>query len=192
VSPKRRDAEITETGPYTRQIETLSVDRFATLQTRAGSPLWQMGWQARRRAAAAWQGQVIVLADPTLLTARGLGRADNVMVLANIAQHDSRDGIVYFDEYHHGFQSGAVSGAISAIRPTAGVAAALPRDPGGGLAHDDPLGPATADTARAAGRRVDYASALARLYQKAGVRRLLGKSLTRGFLVGVDTTLKLA
>ena len=138
------------------------------------------------------KGRVIVVADPTLLTARGLGRADNVMFLANVARLDSRGGVVYFDEYHHGFRStGGFWGYIGhygqqlALLPLGLLLLAAAWH---ALAR---LGPAKPTPPPASADAVDYASALARLYQKAGVRRLLGRALTRGFLAKLTHFLRL-
>src|SRR5262249_10822829 len=98
-------AEVAEAGGYTAQIDSLSSDRFTTLQAHDGLPLWQVDGKTGAVLLRRGAGRVIVVADPTLLTARGLGRDDNVMFLVNVARLDSRDGVVYFDEYHHGFRS---------------------------------------------------------------------------------------
>jgi hypothetical protein len=192
VAEAPTEAKVFEAGAYTRQIGALSVDRFTTLQTRDGLPLWEVDGKLGAVLLRHGQGHVIVVADPVLLTACGLGRADNVMVLVNIARLDARDGIVYFDEYHHGFQStGGFWGYLGyhgqqlALLPILLVILAA-------AWHTMiRLGPATPTPPAPQADAVDYASALARLYQKAGVRRLLGKSLTRGFLAALTRHLKL-
>jgi hypothetical protein len=185
-------ADVSEAGGYTAQIDALSADRFTTLQAHDGLPLWQVDGKTGAVLLRRGAGRVIVVADPTLLTARGLGRADNVMFLVNVARLDSRDGVVYFDEYHHGFRSTGgfwgylgYHGAQLALVPILLVVLAA-------AWHTMiRLGPATPTPPAASADAVDYASALARLYQKAGARRLLGRALTRGFLAALTRQLKL-
>src|SRR5258708_33254429 len=51
-------------------------------------------------------GRVILVADPSFLTARRLHRgADNLVFLVNVAMLHARDSRIYFDEYHHGIQA---------------------------------------------------------------------------------------
>jgi hypothetical protein len=185
-------AEVAEAGGYTAQIDSLSSDRFTTLQAHDGLPLWQVDGKTGAVLLRRGAGRVIVVADPTLLTARGLGRDDNVMFLVNVARLDSRDGVVYFDEYHHGFRSTGgfwgylgYHGAQLALVPILLVVLAA-------AWHTMlRLGPATPTPPASQADAVDYASALARLYQKAGARRLLGRALTRGFLAALTRQLKL-
>jgi len=49
------------------------------------------------------EGKVILIADPDLLSNRGIGQADNGRLLANIAWAHDRAGRIFFDEYHHGY-----------------------------------------------------------------------------------------
>jgi hypothetical protein len=185
-------AVVNEAGGYTAQIDTLSVERFASLQTRDGLPLWEIEKNIGAVLLRHGRGHVIVVADPTLLTARGLGRDDNVMFLVNVARLDGRDHIVYFDEYHHGFRSAGgfwgylgYHGEQLALLPIFVVILAA------AWRVMIRLGPAIPTPAAPQADAVDFASALARLYQKAGARRLLGKSLTRGFLAALTRYLKL-
>jgi hypothetical protein len=185
-------ATVSEAGGYTAQIDVLSVDRNAWLQTRDGLPLWEIDSNVGAVLLRRGKGSVIVIADPTLLTARGLGRDDNIMFLVNVARLDSRNRMVYFDEYHHGFRSAGgfwgylgYHGQQLALLPILLVILAA------GWRVLIRLGPATPTPVVVQADAVDYASALARLYQKAGARRLLGKTLTRGFLATLTRYLKL-
>ena len=186
------DAAVVEASGYTAQLDTLIVDRFTTLQTHEGLPLWTIDDKLAAVLLPYGKGRVIVVADPTLLTARGLGRGDNVMFLVDVADHAAHDGVVYFDEYHHGFRSAGgfwgylgYYGAQLALLPILIVILAA------AWRVMIRLGPATPTPPAPQADAVDYASALARLYQKAGARRLLGKSLTRGFLAALTRQLKL-
>jgi hypothetical protein len=177
-------------GGYTEGVERLSVGSRASFQAGAeGLPLW---WVRNRIGALLlrWgQGRVLVVADPGLLTRRGLvgptgqPRDDNVLFLVNVASLDARDGKVYFDEYHHGLQSGGgfwsylgYHGQKGALLPLFVLLAIV------GWAWAVRLGPARPVAQKSRADAVDYASALARLYQRAGARRLLARTLVRGFL----------
>src|SRR5262249_21484147 len=125
---------------------------------------------------------------------RGLLRAnrENVLFLANLAALDSVDGTVYFDEYHHGLRSGGgVWGylyyfnqhwVILQLLLVAAVA-------GWGMAMR--LGAAVPAPKTAKADAVDYASAVARIYQRAGVRDVLARSLARDFLGALCRHLRL-
>jgi hypothetical protein len=140
---------------------------------------------------------VILLASPSLLTRQGLVRGndwrdDNLMFLVNVCSLHARDGKVYFDEYHHDLRSGGgfwgylhYHGRQLALVPllvVAGVAL---------WAVGVRLGPAVPTVRPHTADAVEYASALARLYQRAGARRLLARTLARGFLAALTRHLRL-
>jgi hypothetical protein len=185
-------AVVNEAGGYTAQIDAISADRYAWLDVHDGLPLWEVDGNVAAVLLRYGKGRVIVVADPTMFTARGLGRADNVMFLVNVARLDSRDGVVYFDEYHHGFRSAGgfwgylgYHGQQLALLPIFLVLAAA------AWRVMIRLGPAKPTPVVRQTDAVDYASALARIYQKAGARRLLGRSLARGFLTALTRQLRL-
>ena len=105
---------------------------------------------------------------------------------------NARDGKVYFDEYHHGFQAGGgfwgylrYHGQHLMLVPLLlAIGAALWM----GAVR---LGPATPTPRTSETDAVDYASALARLYQQAGARRRLARTLARGFLGALTGQLRL-
>ncbi len=186
-------------GGYTEGIEHLSVGSRATLRGPGGGlPLWWLGDRPGAVLLRRKKGHVLVVADPRLLTQEGLVRSDgeprddNVVFLANVAALDARDGRVYFDEYHHGLHSGGgfwsylgyhgekvtlllvllvllVAGWTWAVR----------------------LGPPVPTPKTSSADAVDYASALARLYQRTGARRLLARTLVRSFLADMTRHLRL-
>jgi hypothetical protein len=193
-------AEAAEVGGYTEpgsaedtvRIRSLGVERQDTVQARSGLPLWMVGDQPGAVLVPHGHGRVLVVADPSLWTHRGLLRGDNVLFLYNVAALDSVDGRVYFDEYHHGLRSGgsywdylryhdqhwdvlqllalvAVWGWAAGVR--LGPAVPLPR-------------PSRADA-------VDYASAVARIYQRTGVVHLLAQNMVRDFLGALTNHLRL-
>jgi hypothetical protein len=200
--PVRLDDDLDRSAGYLRDVRTLSVNDKASLRPRADAqPLW---WVGRNPGAyALWKGagRVVVVADPGLLTYTGLWekekgedvlRDDDVMFLINAAQLHARDGIVYFDEYHHGFRSGGGFwgylhhyGQHLFLLPLLLVLAAA------AWRWGVRLGPAVPTPKTSEADAVEYASALARLYQQAGVRRLMGRTAVRGFLGALATHLRL-
>lgn len=191
--------ELEEDSPYTDDIDRLSVHSTSTLSASAKAlPLWTVHGRPGALLLERGKGRVLVVADPDLLTPRGLrladgtARDDNVMFLINVVRRDARDGRVYFDEYHHGFHStGGFMGYLAhhgqrwALLPLLIVV-------GAGLwCGAVRLGPAVPVPRAASADAVDYASALARLYQRAGARRLLARGLARGFLADLTRYLRL-
>jgi hypothetical protein len=184
-------------GGYTEGIERLDVAGTATLQG-GGLPLWYVQDRPGAVLVRRGRGRVVVLAGPSLLSRRGLVRSDgeprddNAVFLYNVAALDARGGKVYFDEYHHGFRAAsgfwgylAYHGQRWALLPLLVVAGAW------AWAWAVRLGPAVAPRRADSADAVDYASALGRLYQGAGARRLLARTLARGFLAALTKHLRL-
>jgi hypothetical protein len=186
-------------GGYTEDIERLSVLARNTVRpATAGLPLWWVGKLPGAVLLGRGKGRVLVVADPSVLTREGLvapdgtPRDDNALFLANVAARDARDGKVYFDEYHHGFQSGggfwgylAYHGQLGTLLPVLlvlGVAA---------WTWAVRLGPAVPTPRTRQADAVDYAAALARLYQGTGARRRLARILVRSFLDALTRHLRL-
>src|SRR5262249_43312682 len=152
-------------------IAPLTVEYRATVGGPGSLPLWYVGDHPGAVVVRRGQGHVLVLADPRVLTNRGLRRSDNVLLLANVARLQGREGRIFFDEYHHGLRSsGGFWGYLGQHRqqrtllPIAGVlAAGLWR----ALVRLGPAVPAPRETRADA---VDYASALGRLYEQTGSR----------------------
>jgi uncharacterized protein DUF4350 len=175
-------ARLGASGAYLTDVTRLVVDNRDTLFAPAGLPLWWVGGKAGAVLLRHGKGRVIVVADPGILTNRGISRDDNVFFLRNVAELNAREGRVYIDEYHHGFRSAGgfwgylghyhLHWAILPLLIVVGVVAwhCAVR-----------LGPAVATPRFEQADAVDYASALARLYRRAGSRRLLARTLARGF-----------
>jgi hypothetical protein len=102
-------------GAYLTDVTRLVVDNRDTLFAPAGLPLWWVGGKPAAVLLRHGKGRVIVVADPGILTNRGISRDDNVFFLRNVAELNARDGRVYFDEYHHGFRSAGGFWVILAI-----------------------------------------------------------------------------
>jgi hypothetical protein len=169
-------------GAYLTDVKRLVVDNRDTLFAPSGLPLWWVGGKPAALVLRRGKGRVIAVADPGIFTNRGLGRDDNVFFLRNVAEQHARGGRVYFDEYHHGFRSaGGFWGYLGhyhlhwAILPLLIVVGVVVWHCG------VRLGPAVATPSFEQADAVDYASALARLYRRAGSRRLLARTLARGF-----------
>lgn len=179
-------------GGFTQQIEQMEVEGQLSLVSRGGVPLWWVGDKVGALLFAKGKGRVLLVADPSVLTHRGLVRRDNVMFLCNAARLGSHDDRVFFDEYHHGLR--AASGYWSYLRYHGqhwivlqmllvfGVVV-------WGLALR--LGPAKATRQISHADGVDYASAVARIYQQAGVRHRLARWLIVDFLNKLTKHLRL-
>jgi hypothetical protein len=190
---------------YLQDVDRIVVEGQDELQTERGVPLWRVNGRPGAVVLERGRGRVILVADPSLLTRRGIqepdARAlkyearrgqDNVVFLYNVAWRDARGGKVYFDEYHHGLQSATGPWGYLAYHRSqwvlvpilllAGVAA---------WSVAVRLGPAVAVPEAARADAVDYASAVARIYERAGARRLPARALVRGFLTALTRHLHL-
>jgi hypothetical protein len=195
-----RSAEAAEVGGYTEpgsaedtvRIRSLVVEGQDAMQTRRGLPLWMLGEQPGAVLVPHGAGRVLVVADPSLWTHRGLLRGDNVLFLYNVAALDSVDGRVYFDEYHHGLRSGG--GYWDYLRyhdQHWDVLQLLAVLAVWGWAAGVRLGPAVPLPPPARADAVDYASAVARIYQRTGVTRLLARNMVRDFTAALTHHLRL-
>lgn len=187
-----RAATVDEGGGYTAGIESLAVEARHTLRASAGLPLWWVGDQPGAVLLRRGQGRVVFVADPTILTARGLRREDNVLFLVNAISRDARDGRVYFDEYHHGLRSGGgFWGYLHYHEQHLLVLQVLLVTAVAGWSVMVRLGPARPRPRERQADAVDYASALARIYEYAGARRHLARTLAQGFLATLTRHLRL-
>jgi hypothetical protein len=186
-------------GGYTAGVDLLDVRPRATLQVGADAmPLWNVDGRVGAAVVRHGKGRVVVVADPNMLTRRGLirqdgePRDDNAVFLDNVVAMHAEDRTVYFDEYHHGIQSGGGFWAYVAIHGEsltllllfAVTSVAIWR-----VAVR--LGPAVSVPRTQQTDAVEYASALGLLYQRAGARRRLSRALVRGFLGGLTRHLRL-
>jgi hypothetical protein len=196
------DQELGSSFGYLRDIHTLSVVGKSILPAREGAlPLWSINDMPGALVLRRGQGRVILVAAPSLATYNGLWerkddqetlRDDNVLFLVNAAMLHARDGKVYFDEYHHGFQSSGGFWGYLRYHGQHLLLAPLFLAIGAALwMWAVRLGPATPTPQTSETDAVDYASALARLYQQAGARRRLARTLARGFLGALTGRLRL-
>jgi hypothetical protein len=178
---------------YTDGIDKLTVGTRSTVGAPAGAAvLWRVGRGAGAVLLERGKGRVLVLADATPLSGRGLRRDDNLLFLVNAARWDAEDAVVLFDEYHHGFRSadgfwgylGHYGQRLALVPPLLAVAVALWRT---GVR----LGPAVPRPVTSQADAVDYASALGRLYRRTGALREPARALLRDFLAGLTSHLRL-
>jgi hypothetical protein len=177
-----QDAILGEAGGYTNNLEHLVIQGNDSVEASAGLPLWWVGDRPGSVLLRHGQGRVLLISDPSLLTLPGLRRGDNVLLAVNVAAMHARDRRVYFDEYHHGLHSGGgfwgylryhdeqwILGAVLLVIAIAAWSAAVR------------LGKPVSRRSESRADAVDYASAVARIYQRAGAHRLLGQALGRDF-----------
>lgn len=192
-----RTVDLGEAGAYTEGIERLVVEGHDELSAPRGLPLWWLDDRPGAVLVRHGKGRVLVIADPALFARRGLVRADNSVLLYNILRrhaHKEADDVrrVYFDEYHHGIRAGGGFWAYlnyhaqhwTLLPVLLAVAVAI-------WSMAIRLGPAVSPPPVQQTDAVDYASALARIYQGAGVRHLLADSVTRGFAAALTRHLGL-
>jgi hypothetical protein len=179
-------------GGYTSRVDRIGLESASTVYGRKGVPLWSIGSKAGALAVRHGAGRVLVIADPSVFTHRGLLREDNALFLYNVAALDAEGGEVYFEEYHHGIRSG--SGYWNYLRY---------HDQHWGFLHlvlvavvamwavARRLGPATplVTTGRTDG--VDYATSVARIYEKADAGPLVAGIYALNFLDSLTTHLRL-
>jgi hypothetical protein len=182
-----------DAGRYTDDLDRIEVEGRHALQADRGLVLWR---QDNRTAAIMLRhgsGRVIYIADPSFLTRRRLHRgADNLVFLANVAALYARDGRIYFDEYHHGIRSsGGFWGYLGYHGQRIALIPVLLAVLVGVWAVAVRLGPARAMPRGVHADAVDYASAAARIYQRAGARRLVARTAARTFLTALARHLRI-
>jgi hypothetical protein len=179
-------------GEYTARVDGIGLESPATIGGRGMVPLWLVGGRPAAVLVRHGKGRVLVAADPSLLTHRGLLREDNVVFLYNLAALDAEDGRVYFDEYHHGIRSGGGYWNYLRYHHQHWVVVDLVLLACLALwAVGRRLGPAVPMPAPRRADGVDYAHSVARIYQKSDVRPLAAGVLARHFLDTLTRHLRL-
>lgn len=179
-----QDVAADEAGVYSDGVDRVAVEGGSQLHTAEPAlPLWRVNNRPGAVVQRRGKGFLIVMADSSLLTRRGLRRQDNVWLLHNVVARHAGDGKVYFDEYHHGIRTGG--GFWAYLRYHHQLGALLPvllAVAVGGWAVAVRLGPAVPRPGAMRADAVDFASALSRIYQRAGARGMLARGLARDFL----------
>jgi len=179
-------------GEYTARIDRIGFERPTTVSGRKAVPLWWLGNRPAAVAVRHGDGRVLVVPDPSLLTHRGLLREDNAIFLYNVAALDAEEGRVYFDEYHHGIRSGGGYWSYLRYHGQHWIVLQLLLVAGMALwAVGRRLGPAVPMPVTKRADGVDYASSVARIYEKADVRPLVAGIFARHFLAALTGHLRL-
>jgi hypothetical protein len=184
-------ADLASDSPYLDGVKRVVLEGRHTL-SGAGLPLWYVGTEPGALLQRHGAGRVLVIADPSLFTLRGLLRGDNAVFLVNLTALHARGGRIYYDEYHHGIRSGG--GFFGYLRHHGVQSAVLPLLLVVGVvlwAGAVRLGLATPSPRAARADAVDYASAVARVYHQAGAARLAARALVRSFLADLTRHLRL-
>jgi hypothetical protein len=184
-----REVVLGEAGAYTDGIDQLRVEGRDEVDAANSLPLWSLDGRPNAVLLRRGKGRVLVIADPSILTRRGMvqQRVGGAQFLLNVVRlHAGPNRRVYFDEFHHGLRSG--SGFWAYLNYHRKHWALLPVLLTVALAvwsMGVRLGPAVSPPQPSQTDAVDYASSLARIYERAGVRHLLAESLTRDFVTAL-------
>jgi hypothetical protein len=177
---------------YMDRVDHIGIERPSTIGKSKAVPLWFFGKEPAAVLVRHGAGRVLLVADPLILTHRGLRREDNAIFLYNVASHDAQEGRVYFDEYHHGIRSGGgywsylrYHGQHWVVLQLVLIAAIAV------WAVGRRLGPAVTMPVTRRADGVDYASSVARIYEKADVRPLVAGIYARHFLTQLTVHLRL-
>ncbi len=156
-------------SPTGQGLSLESAEEWLPLATAQGSTL-----VAGRRLGS---GHIVFLGDPDMLSNRNITRADNMLLVYNLAS--LAGGPVYFDEHHHGFTERPASviglvrrsrGAIGAHMAAVGALCVI-------LAVCWRFGRPVDPRPRPRREASEYVESLARLYQRAGAREAALKAL---------------
>jgi hypothetical protein len=186
--------EPTGAAPMLPRVDNVVLERESTVRAANGVPLWWVGERPGAMLVPHGRGRVLVLPDPSLFTHRSLKQKDNgnVLLLYNIARMDGVGGRVYFDEYHHGIRSGGGYWDYLRARDLHWIGLQLLAMAGLCLwAAGVRLGPALRMPRPPRADAVDYASAVARIYQRAGLKAQMAAHLSRDFFASLTRLLHL-
>lgn len=173
-------------------VRQLGLEGQDGVRGKDGWPLWYVKEQPGAWLVPHGAGRVLFLAEPSLWTHRGLTRQDNVLFLYNVAMMDALEGRVFFDEYHHGIRSGGGYWDYLRYHNMHWIAVQLlVLLLAGWWAVGVRLGPAVPTPLASQADAVAYASAAARIYQRAGVRHLMAEHIARDFLAALTRYLHL-
>lgn len=110
VSADAEPDEVTpssKTSAYTRNVGSIAIASPVRLKPAPNAPYETLFSDARGIIAAhkpLGKGHVVLVADTSIVSNKGIKAADNVVFLANVAQATvgGRERSIQFDEYHHG------------------------------------------------------------------------------------------
>jgi hypothetical protein len=134
------------------------------------------------------EGRILLFPTPDLLDNEGLPRADNVTLLRNLVQAElGPEGVVLFDEYHHGYSPSPLASVPASPVFRAGAFQALLLL---GLflwsrgRRFGPAVPLVRDERRPA---VEYLHAMAKILRHGGKTPEVARDLVRGFRARLET-----
>jgi hypothetical protein len=181
---------------YTSRIRRLEQETCPVATARRGAAISLWGVANEHGSGGLLvghgKGRVFVITDASLLTEPGRKRADNAFVVTDILARHAPEGRVLFDETVHGFRSTnsffnylhrhgqmlwLVQLGLIAVIALWAVAIRL--------------GPPLPLAQGAKADAVDYAGAMARIYQQAGATGWLARNLGREFIDAVKSFLRL-
>ncbi|HZT80044.1 MAG TPA: DUF4350 domain-containing protein [Gemmataceae bacterium] len=182
-----------EPTAYLRGVESIETEGRDSVRGDAGLPLWTADGRTAAVVVPRGKGRVLVVADPSLLTRRHLHKGtDNALFLYNLAARHAAGGRVYFDEYHHGLESAGGFWGYLHYHGQQWVLVPLLLAVAVGLwALAVRLGPAVPTPREARADAVDYASAVARIYEQTGARAMLARGAALGFMAELTRHLRL-
>jgi hypothetical protein len=105
---------------YTKGVKSVALSDFASRVTiDSHSAIYHLGNEngAVLADASVGSGRVILLSDPYVVANNGISQADNVLLALNLFRVRP-DGVIAFDEYHHGYGRTEQGGIISYFRGT--------------------------------------------------------------------------
>ena len=100
---------------YTRGVNKVELTRFASnLKIKAPTVTNHIGDEDTIVLAdmQVGEGRVVMLTDPHVVANNGISKADNVVLALNLLS-DRPDGLIAFDEYHHGYGASASGGMMA-------------------------------------------------------------------------------
>jgi len=101
-------------GPYLRDVEWVSLSSPGRIAGRGRVILGSTG-KAAVVEVRRGEGKVLALSEATPLSNAGLLEADNSILAANLCYElGAPPGVIYFDEYHHGFSEAMTFGQLAA------------------------------------------------------------------------------
>lgn len=100
-------------GPYLRDVDWVALPNRARIAVGGKAILGRRGSAALVEARHG-EGKVVALAEAAPLSNGGLLEEDNAILAANLFYELGTPGVIYFDEYHHGFSAAMTFGELAA------------------------------------------------------------------------------
>ncbi|MFQ6130902.1 MAG: DUF4350 domain-containing protein [Armatimonadota bacterium] len=154
-------------GPYLRDVEWVELPN-RTQVAGGGKVILGSAGKAALVEVRRGEGKVVALGEAAPLSNGGLLAADNAVLAANLFYELGAPGVIYFDEYHHGFSEALTLGELAAdlglTRAAVPVALALLAALWGAGRRFGSIRPAFSRQRR---RALEFVEGYANLYQEA-------------------------